>query len=163
MINGSQRPANEGYHAGTISVPNVAFNPAGDPAGFDYGGNPFDLNSAYLTTAFGNSLPVRVQGYGASVAYDNTYLLNSTNASLINFNYLNVTYVRFTSASSIFVLENLTVTHTNGQTAADFSASSTFGQAPLGVQFLDNAGPVGGHEVAGFDRADSRSKRDNPG
>jgi PKD repeat protein len=141
VINGAQRPAGEGYHIGTISTPNVAFNPAGDAAGFDYGGVPFDLNFAYVTAAFGNALQIRAQGYsGNNVVYDNIYEVNSTNASLVSFNYFNITYVRFVATpSSIFVLDNLTVTHTNGPTAAKFSVSSTSGQAPLAVQFLDQS------------------------
>ena len=94
-----------GYINGTVSGPNVAFNAGGSEA-ITSSGAAFDLDSAYLTGAWNNGLQVQVIGKsGATVLYNNTYTVNETGPSLINFNYLGVTEVDFISSGG---------THVNG-------------------------------------------------
>jgi hypothetical protein len=90
-----------GYLNGLISPRNVAYNAGGSPALFSSGGT-FDLNSAYLTGAWNDGLNVEVQGFiGATLAYDHTYVIDSTAPTLIHFNYLGVTSVTFISSGGI--------------------------------------------------------------
>src|SRR6267143_5930432 len=66
VLDGSLRPATEGYHNGVVSTPNVALNLAGNPAAFSSINGFFDLNSAYLTSQFVNGLQIRVQGFAGT-------------------------------------------------------------------------------------------------
>lgn len=111
VLNGSSRPATEGYRTGMVSPNNVAFNLFGDPAAIS-SATTFDLNSAYLTAAFVNGLQIEVQGYvGTSLTYDKTYSVNTTGPTLIHFDYLGVDQVKFIpSPGSPFVMDNLAVT-----------------------------------------------------
>lgn len=85
-----------GYQAGVISVSNVAYNPFGNPASIT-SPNPFDLHSAYLTAAWNDNLQLRAQGYSrGNLVYDQTYTLQATMPTLINFDFLGVTEVDFT-------------------------------------------------------------------
>src|SRR5690349_4056930 len=71
-LNGSLRPAREGYRTGTISLSNIAFNIEGNPAAIS---SPVacDVKSAYLTAAFTEGLQVAVQGWtGTTLVYSNT-------------------------------------------------------------------------------------------
>lgn len=107
-----------GYVNGTVSARNVAYNAYANPAFFSDGS--FTLNSAYLTAAWNDGLQVEVQGFvGGTLTYDNTYTLNTTGPSLINFNYLGVTEVNFISSGGVphgyagngthFAIDNITV------------------------------------------------------
>lgn len=83
-----------GYHPGTVSGNNVAFNSYGDPAAIS--SSAFNLTSAYLTAVWNDNLQVEVVGkLGATVLYDNTYTLSATAPSLINFNYNGIDSVQF--------------------------------------------------------------------
>jgi hypothetical protein len=87
-----------GYSYGMVSSNNIAFNSAGAPSSLSSAG-VFNLNSAYLTAAWNDGLNVEVRGFvGNTLAYDNTYIVNSTAPTLINFNYLGVSSVVFTSS-----------------------------------------------------------------
>jgi hypothetical protein len=87
---------NSGYYHGMISAPQVAYNSFGDPATIS--GGSFNLLSAYLTGGWNDGLQVEVQGFaGGTQIYDNTYTVNSTAPSLINFEYLGIDSVRFSS------------------------------------------------------------------
>jgi hypothetical protein len=110
-----------GYKNGMVSANNVAFNAAGNPAMFSAGS--FDLNSAYLTAAWNDGLQVEVQGFvGTTLTYDNTYTVNTTGPTLLDFNYLGVDEVSFISSGGVpngnylggpgtqFVMDNLAVT-----------------------------------------------------
>lgn len=85
-----------GYLAGMVSAPNVAFNAYvnadGSTTGSFYVANSlFDLDSAYLTAAWNDGLSVTVQGFvGTTMAYNNTYTVNTTVPTLINFDYIGV-------------------------------------------------------------------------
>jgi len=110
-----------GYLSGLLSGHNVAYNGFGDPALFSSTGT-FDLNSAYLTGAWNDGLSIEVKGFiGATLAYDNTYIVNATAPSFITFDYLGVTSVEFISSGGIhhqgyagsgthFAMDNLTIT-----------------------------------------------------
>jgi hypothetical protein len=111
-----------GYINGIISTPNIAFNDNGFPASFS-SPTPFTLNSAYLTAAWNNGLNVEVQGFlNGKLAYDNTYIVNTTGPILENFNYAGVTSVTFTSSGGTpagylgsgehFAMDNMTITPT---------------------------------------------------
>jgi len=110
VFNGSVRPVTEGYRTGTVSPTNVAFNIFGDPASISSRGT-FTLKSAYLTAAFVDGMQIHVQGFVRdALTYDNTYTVNTTGPTLINFNYMGVNQVWFiASPSTQFVMDNLVV------------------------------------------------------
>lgn len=114
VLDGAIRPANEGYHAGLVSSPNVAFNFDGNPAWISVAAGVFDLNSAFLTLGLNlnTALDIQVQGFtGVTRLYDNTYTVSSSAPTLINFNYLGVDRVVFIpSPEQQFAIDNLTVT-----------------------------------------------------
>ena len=114
VLNGIIRPANEGYHAGTVSPDNVAFNLYGDPATISFGAGLFNLDAAYLTAALNldTILDIQVQGFaGTTLLYNNTYSVNRSAPSLINFGYVGVDRVTFISSpAQQFAMDNLTVT-----------------------------------------------------
>jgi len=58
--------------------------------------SPFDLNSAYVTAAWRDNMQMEVLGFsGGLLEYDATYTLQSTQATLIQFDMLGVDTVRF--------------------------------------------------------------------
>jgi hypothetical protein len=93
-----------------ISSGNVAFNDDEfDRNASISSSTPFNFDSAYLTAAFSAGLPVEVQGFaGTNLAYNNTYTVNDSSPSLINFDYKGVDEVKFLVASDadIFVMDN---------------------------------------------------------
>jgi len=94
VLDGVHYPHNpSGYGAGVVSTNNVAWSTGGASI---TNANPFNLFSAYLTAAWSDNLQVETKGYANGVLiYDNTYTLNVTNPTLVNFNYLGVTEVDF--------------------------------------------------------------------
>jgi len=85
-----------GYGAGVVSTNNVVYSTG---VASITNANPFNLFSAYLTAAWNDNLQLEAKGYANGVLiYDNTYTLSATNPTLINFNYLGVTEVDFTSS-----------------------------------------------------------------
>jgi hypothetical protein len=85
---------------------------------------PFNLNSAYLTAPYDDGLNLEVQGYtGNTLTYDNTFIINTTSAALLNFNYSGITWAKFIPSGGTlhpgysdhgvhdqnFALDNLTV------------------------------------------------------
>jgi hypothetical protein len=128
-----------GYPNALVSPKNIALNWFGNPAALS-SATPFSLDSAYLTAAWNDGLQVEVKGFsGATLAYDNTYTINTAGPSLINFNYLDVTEVEFISfggtphagysgAGTHFSMDNLTVTIV--------PECSTFALAGLGTGML---------------------------
>lgn len=123
VLNYDVSPA--GYNNANVSGTNVAFNANSNPAKIT--GTTFDLDSAYLTGAWRDGLQVEVQGYvGGVLTYDNTYTVNTSGPDLINFNYLGVDEVIFTSsggtlnpayhdpdrgaAAEQFAMDNLSIT-----------------------------------------------------
>jgi len=111
-------PGATGYKNGLVSGNNIALNAGGNPALISAGA--FNLNSAYLTAAWNNGLQVEVQGFvDGTLTYDNTYTVNTTAPSSINFNYLDVDEVNFISSGGTsagysgrgtqFAMDNLTI------------------------------------------------------
>ena len=113
VLNGATRPADEGYHNGMVSPNNVAFNFNGSAASVSLANGSFNLNSADLTLALNLNtvLDIRVLGYlGTTLLYDNTYEVNSSAPTLINFDYVGINNAIFiTSPSQQFAMDNLSV------------------------------------------------------
>jgi hypothetical protein len=113
-LDGVHYPYPSGYQNAVVSPNYVTDNWGGFPAMFS--GPTFNLNSAYLTAAFIDGLQVEVQGFvGTTLTYDNTYTVNTTGPTLINFNYLGVDKVNFsTYYNSLpnynFAMDNLSIT-----------------------------------------------------
>jgi hypothetical protein len=86
-----------GYENAVVSANNVAFNNNGNPA--QISGGEFNLISAYLTGAWNDGLSVQVQGFlSGNLAYDRTYTVNTTGPTLINFDFVGVDQVVFSSS-----------------------------------------------------------------
>lgn len=104
-----------GYDNGTVSGNYVAFNGIGFPATVE-GASPFNLNSAYLTAAWRDDLSVTVEGLNnGSSLYSRTVSLDSTAPTLVDFDYLNIDELRFTSSQTDdvtgqFVIDNVNIT-----------------------------------------------------
>ena len=118
VIDGIAEPSN-GYHNGTISPNNVAFNSFGNPADLT-SATPFTLSSGYFTAAWNNGLSLEVQGFaGASLLYDHTYILNTASPQLLSFNFIGITDAHFISSGGTnpglsgsgiqFAMDNLTI------------------------------------------------------
>ena len=114
--------SNSGYGAGVVSPNNVVLNDQGHVAQMSSPGY-FDLVSAYLTGAWNDGLNVEVKGFvGITLLYDNTYTVNATGPTLVNFNYVGISRVEFSSfggtphpgyglygSGEQFVMDNLTI------------------------------------------------------
>jgi hypothetical protein len=114
VVNGLEFSPGTGYYAGVVSASNVAFNEYGFPASISVSGGLFNLDSAYLTFALNldTLLNIEVQGFaGGTLLYDNTYTVNRSTPTVVNFNYLGVDTVTFISSpAQQFAMDNLTVT-----------------------------------------------------
>lgn len=79
---------------------------------------PFNLNSAYITAAWDSGVRLEVQAFGAFTTYDVTYFVNKTGPTLVNFNFVGVTAVYFTSFPTTssgpgdeeYLMDNLDIT-----------------------------------------------------
>lgn len=112
--------SNSGYHNGMISGTNVAYNSFANPATFSRA-NPFTLNNAYFIGAWNDGLSIHVVGTGTgSTTYVKDFVVDSTSASNIVFNWSGLTSVRISSsggtphagysgAGAHFGMDNLTV------------------------------------------------------
>jgi len=97
-MNGVTYAGPSGYNAGVVSISNIAYNAYGSPASIS-NSIPFNLISAYLTAVWYDNLQVEAKGYiGTALVYDNTYFLNATSPTLINFGYAGITEVVFISS-----------------------------------------------------------------
>jgi hypothetical protein len=90
-----------GYSNAVVSPKNVIGNI--DSRFATVSNNPafafFTLNSAYLTSAYNDGLHVEAQGFaGGTMVYDNTYIIDTTAPTLIQFNYGNVNAIKFISS-----------------------------------------------------------------
>jgi hypothetical protein len=113
VLDGFDLDTTYGYHAGVVSPSNVAFNIGGTTASIAESGGLFKVESGYLTAALNldTSLDIQVQGFfGTALLYDNTYTVNRTAPSLINFNYVGVDRVTFISSpAQEFAMDNLMI------------------------------------------------------
>jgi hypothetical protein len=132
VLDGTTRPATEGYRTGIVSSNNVAFNSEGNMSMIWRMTNSFDLHSAYLTAVYEDGLQIRVEGYkgpmiryetnsagttnvrlstGITLTYENTYTLNVSGPTLLHFDYAGVSQVRFiTTSGTPFAMDNVEVT-----------------------------------------------------
>jgi hypothetical protein len=104
-------PEATGFVNGVVSPPNVAFNGLGTPASFS-SSSPLTLDSAYFTSVYASQDQLTVQCFaGGTKLYDNTYAIYHDTLTLINFNYVGVDRVLFsTSAGALFTMDNMTIT-----------------------------------------------------
>jgi len=141
---GLAMPATYGYHTGMISPSNVAFNRLGQPASITVSGGLFDLDSAYLTAAlnFDTPLDIEVQGFvGTTLLYDNTYIVNRSAPSLINFDYVGVNKVTFISSpAQEFAMDNLTFAVPEPSTYALVSVATVLGGFHVWRKKIKNCG-----------------------
>jgi hypothetical protein len=119
-VNGLTYTFPNGYSNAVVSAPNVVYNGGAEPASLS--GGIFDLDSAYLTGAWNDFLQVEVKGFfGTILVYDNTYTVDSTAPTLINFNYFGISSAEFSSSGGVphgyiggtgeqFAMDNLTIT-----------------------------------------------------
>jgi uncharacterized repeat protein (TIGR01451 family) len=119
---------NSGYYAGTVSLPNVAFDGFAQTAGIS-STNSFSLISAYLTAAWMDNLQLQVTAYaGPALAYSNAYTLSTTTPKLINFDYYGVTRVELVygggGGNTHFAIDNILLS-TNGTTSIAISPTNT--------------------------------------
>lgn len=104
-----------GYDNGTVSGNYVGFNGTGYPATVG-GASQFNFNSAYLTAAWDDALSVTVEGLNnGSSLYSKTVSLNTTAPTLVDFDYLGINQLRFTSSqnndiTAQFVIDNVDIT-----------------------------------------------------
>jgi len=138
VVNGSLITPVSGYNNGIVSPNNVAFNDDQfDRAASLSSSGTFNLNSAYLTSAFSDGMQIEVQGFvGTDRAYDQIYTLNETGPALINFNFAGTNQATFSpvDGTSIFVMDNLTVS------AAPEPDASTMALLGLAVSVLGKVG-----------------------
>lgn len=111
VLNGLEFPSDYGYFTGVVSPDNIAFNEFGNAASMAIVSGSFNLDSAYLTSALNSypTLSIQVEGFrGGSLVYNNIYTVNNHSPTLINFNYLGVNTVTFSSGVE-FAMDNVTV------------------------------------------------------
>ena len=113
--------APSGALPGTVSPPNVAYNPAGGEAIFS-SSTPFTFNSADLTALWNDNLQVTITGLLDGVTKDTITLSPSaTAATLETFNWANINevdllasggtqHVGYSGAGTQVALDNLTIT-----------------------------------------------------
>jgi hypothetical protein len=85
-----------GYYNGVVSGTHAAYNVSENIA--TVMGSLFNFNSAYLTGAWNNGLNVRADGFvGATQIFTRTVQVNTSGPTLVNFNFVGVDRVVFTS------------------------------------------------------------------
>ena len=140
FLNGLATTLNpSGYQAGTVSSPNVIYNPGGNPATI-IGITPFDLLSVYATAAWKDNLQLEAKGYiGNTIVYNVTNTLSASAPTLINYNFYGVNRIIFSTSGGTqhsgyastgeqFVMDNLLlVTHNNPVTPVQIQNIGRFG------------------------------------
>jgi hypothetical protein len=142
VVNGESGVLNA-YHNAVVSPDNVAGNIDGRSATIS-SSTAFNLDSAYLTAVFVDSLDLKVEGFvGTTLTYDNTYFLNKSDHRLIDFNYIGVDEVEFITSGGInpvvgvgpdiedFAMDNLNISVPDASTT-----SSLLGIAFIGMGIL---------------------------
>ncbi|MEH2067090.1 MAG: PEP-CTERM sorting domain-containing protein [Nostoc sp.] len=98
--NGSTVIPRTGYDNGRVSGDYVSFNAGGDPALVS--DSIFDFNSAYLTAAWNDGLSITVEGLNSGATlYSKTVVVDTTQPTLVNFDYFGVDELRFTSSGGV--------------------------------------------------------------
>ena len=92
--------ARTGYEKGLVSGDYAAFNGFGNPALVS--DSVFDFNSAYLTAAWYDGLSVTVEGLkSGATLYLKTVVVDTTQPTLVNFDYFGVDELKFTSFGGV--------------------------------------------------------------
>ncbi|WP_375512822.1 PEP-CTERM sorting domain-containing protein [uncultured Nostoc sp.] len=85
---------------GRVSGDYVAFNGFGNPALVS--DSVFDFNSAYLSATWNNGLSVTVEGLkSGATLYSKTVVVDTTQPTLVNFDYFGVDELKFTSFGGV--------------------------------------------------------------
>ncbi len=168
-LNAVQYTNASGYYAGMSSPSNVVYDAYGTNASLGQA-SPFGFLSAYMTAAWRDNLQVQVLGYNlGTLLYSNTYVLNATAPTLINFGYTGVTEVDFIPSGGTphagypgtgtqFVMDNITLmasptapTIVAQPASATVSAGGSVnfcvtasGTAPMSYHWLRNDAPIAG-------------------
>ncbi|MDZ8222542.1 PEP-CTERM sorting domain-containing protein [Nostoc sp. ChiVER01] len=100
-INGSSpKVRRTGEDNGRVSGDYVAFNGFGNPALVS--DSVFDFNSAYLSATWNNGLSVTVEGLkNGATLYSKTVIVDTTQPTLVNFDYFGVDELKFTSFGGV--------------------------------------------------------------
>jgi hypothetical protein len=89
-----------GYDNGRVSGDYVSYNGSGNPSVVS--NSVFDFNSAYLTAAWNDGLSVTVEGLkSGATLYSKTVVVDTTQPTLVNFDYFGVDELRFTSFGGV--------------------------------------------------------------
>lgn len=88
-----------GYHNGTVSGTNVAFNAFSNPASFS-NANGFTLNNAFFTGAWNDGVSVHVVGTGSS-SYTKDFTVNTSGPTNVVFNWSGLTSVTVSSSGGV--------------------------------------------------------------
>ncbi len=96
VIAGTQFPTTA-YYTGMVSPTNVAFDfDQYDRRAYISSSTPFNLDSAYLTSGIYAPMQIEVQGFaGGQMIFDNTYPVQASVPTLINFDYVGVNSLEF--------------------------------------------------------------------
>lgn len=98
--NGSTAIPLTGYDNGRVSGDYVSFNGFGEPAVVS--DSIFDFNSAYLTAAWNDGLSITVEGLNSGATlYSKTVVVDTTQPTLVNFDYFGIDELRFTSFGGV--------------------------------------------------------------
>ena len=96
-VNYTNNPS--GYFYGVVSRNHIVLNAYTHPAGITRSNGTFNLLSGYLTGAWRDQLRVRTQGFlDNTLLYDKTNIVYSTRPAFVNFNYVGVNRVVFSSS-----------------------------------------------------------------
>ncbi|MBN3872426.1 PEP-CTERM sorting domain-containing protein [Nostoc sp. JL33] len=100
-VNGSSsKVTRTGEDNGRVSGDYVAFNGFGNPALVS--DSVFDFNSLYLSATWNNGLSVTVQGLkSGATLYSKTVVVDTTQPTLVNFDYFGVDELKFTSFGGV--------------------------------------------------------------
>jgi hypothetical protein len=94
----STPPPGSGFAAGVVSPSTILFNGFGDEATVRRT-TTFDFTSAYLAAGWRDGLSLLVEGFsGTTQTYSRSLVLSKARATLVNFDFLNVDRVRFSSS-----------------------------------------------------------------
>ena len=110
VTNGDDYPGSS-YSAGAVSGRNVAYNGYSELATVELSStDKFDLTSAYFTSAWENDNILTVKGFSnGSMLYSSTHTINTSGPLFIEFNYLDVDSVWFTTTKYQFAMDNMCV------------------------------------------------------
>jgi hypothetical protein len=102
-INSADYWPGAGYKTGTVSGHKTAYNGWGNPATISISSGTFDFNSAYLTGVWNNGLTITVEGFLNGVSkYSTTIVVDTTAPTKLDFNFLGIDSLKFTSSGGVY-------------------------------------------------------------